>query len=230
MPIVEKQQQWTTAVEQPVSIEVGGVQLKGDLIVPEEAFGLVLFATGGEMGRSASRSGRIVRELEEQGLAVLLFDLLTPAEEDEDLRTGRFRTDLSLLAGRLTGVVEWTGCQAELRDLPLGFFGFGTAAAAALAASAEQPRLLGAVVCLGGRVDLAGGALGDVKQPTLLLVGDSDTAVVQANESALLRLGSARKEMIVIPRASSSFDDAGDVEVEADLAADWFSFHLILMN
>jgi putative phosphoribosyl transferase len=227
MPIVEKQQQWITAVEQPISIEVGGVQLKGDLIVPEEAFGLVLFAAGGEMSRSGSRSRRVVRELEEQGLAVLLFDLLTSEEEDENLRTGRLSTDILLLASRLLGVAQWAERQAELRDLPLGFFGSGTAAAAALAASAERPHSLGAVVCRSGRVDLAGSALANVQAPVLLLVGASDGAMVGANESTLMRLGSPRKELVMIPNASPRLDDPGEMEVVADLTADWFSHHLI---
>jgi putative phosphoribosyl transferase len=230
MPIVEKQQQWITAVEQPVSIEVGGIQLKGDLIVPEEAFGLVLFATGGEMSRSGSRSRRIVRELEQQGLAVLLFSLLTPGEEDEDLRTGQLRADILLLAGRMLGVAEWAGRQAELRDFPLGFYGSGTAAAAALVASAERPHSIGAVVCRGGRADLAGSALANVQAATLLLVGASDDSLVGANESALLRLGSPRKEMIMIPDASSRFEDPRELAVVAELAADWFSQQLIQMS
>lgn len=227
MPIVENQQPWITAVEQPVSIEVGGVQLKGDLIVPDEAFGLVLFATAGEMSRSGSRSRSIARELERQGLAVLLFDLLTPDEQEEDLRTGRHSTDLLLLAGRLFGVAEWAGRQVELRDFPLGLFGSGTAAASALVASAERPRALGAVVCRGGRADLAGSALANVQAPALLLAGGADTSLVGANESALLRLGSRRKELVVIPDASSRFEDPRELEVVADLAADWFSEHLI---
>ncbi len=230
MPIVEKQQQWTTAVEQPVLIEIGGVQLKGDLIVPEEAFGLVLFAAGGEVTRSDSKSRRIVRELEEQGLAVLLFDLLTPDEEEEDLRAGAIHNDFLLLTGRLLGVAEWAGRQAELRDFPLGFFGSGAAATAAVMAAAERPQSLGAVVCRSGRVDLAGSALANVQAPVLLLVGASDGPLVRANESALLRLASPRKELIMIPGASSHFDAPGETEVVAELVTDWFSNQLIQMN
>jgi dienelactone hydrolase len=229
MPIVEKQQ-WTTAVEQPVSITAGGVQLKGDLIVPEEAFGLVLFAAGGEMNRTSSRSQRVARELEQQGLAVLLFDLLTPDEEDEELRTGRLHTDILLLAGRLFSVAEWVGRQAELRDFPLGFFGSGSNATATLLAAAERPRSLGAVVCWGGRVDLAGSALANVHAPTLLLFGACDTTLVRAGESALLRIGSPRKELVMIPSASSRIEDPAENEVVAELTADWFSQHLIEMN
>ncbi len=226
MPIIEKQ--WTTTVEQPVSMEIGGVQLKGDLIVPEEAFGLVLFAAGGEMSRTSSRSRRIAREFEEQGLAVLLVDLLTADEEEEDLRTGRVRADIPLLAGRLLGVAEWAGRQAELRDLPVGIFGQATTAAASLMAAAERPRALGAIVCRGGRVDLAGSALANVQVPVLLVVGGADAKLVDVNESALLRLGaSRRRELVLIPGAPSRFDDPADIEAVADLATDWFSQALI---
>jgi putative phosphoribosyl transferase len=226
MPIIEKQ--WTTTVEQPVSIEIGGVQLKGDLIVPEEAFGLVLFAAGGEMSRTSSRSRRIAREFEEQGLAVLLVDLLTADEEDEDLRTGRVRADIPLLAGRLLGVSEWAGRQAELRDLPVGIFGQGTTAAASLMAAAERPRALGAIVCRSGRVDLAGSAVANVQVPVLLVVGGSDAKLIDVNESALLRLGaSRRRELVLIPGAQSRLDDPAEIEAVADLASDWFSQALI---
>ena len=226
MPIIEKQ--WTTTVEQPVSIETGGVQLKGDLIVPEETFGLVLFAAGGEMSRSSSRSRRIAREFEEQGLAVLLVDLLTADEEEEDLHSGRLRADIPLLSSRLLGVAEWAGRQAELRDLPVGIFGQGPTAAASLIAAAERPRALGAIVCRSGRVDLAGSALGNVQVPVLLLVGGADGKMAEVNESALLRLNeSRRRELILIPGAPSRFEDPGEIEAVADLSADWFSQSLI---
>jgi putative phosphoribosyl transferase len=227
MPIIEKQ--WTTTVEQPVSIEAAGVQLKGDLIVPEETFGLVVFAAGGEMNRTSSRSRRIAREFEEQGLAVLLVDLLTAKEEEEDLRTsGRLRTDISLLVGRMLGVVKWVDRQSELRDLPVGIFGQGSTAPAALVLAAERPRNLGAIVCRSGRVDLAGSALADVQVPVLLLVGGADEKMVEVNESALLRLtGTRRRELVLIPGTPSRLDDPTEIEAVADLSTDWFSQALI---
>lgn len=225
MPTIDKQQ-WTTTVEQPVSIEVGGVRLKGDLIVPEDAFGLVLFAAAGEMNRSSSRSRRIARELEEQGLAVLLVDLLTAEEEEEDLRSGRLRSDIPLLSSRLASVVEWSGRQAELRDFPLGIFGHGTTAAAALLVAADRPTALGAIVCRNGRGDLAGSALANVRVPVLLLSG-SDKNLADINESVLLRLGSPRRELVLIPGATGRFDDLNEIEAVAELSTDWFSQNLI---
>lgn len=225
MPIIEKQ--WTTTVEQPVSIEAGNVHLKGDLIVPEEAFGLVLYAAGSGVGRSNPLSRRIAREFEEQGLAVLLVDLLTPREEETDWRDGSVIADVPLLTGRLLAVAEWVGRQADLRDLPMGIFARGATASAALAGAAERPRMLGGVVCVGGRADLAGSALAHVDVPVRLLASGADSKLAEANESALLRLGSRRRELILIPEVSSRLDESNEVEAIADLATEWFSQCLI---
>jgi putative phosphoribosyl transferase len=226
MPIIEKQ--WTTTVEQPVSIETDGVHLKGDLIVPEDAFGLVLFAAGGELGRSSSRSRRIAGAFEEQGLAVLLVNLLTADEEEENVSTGRLRADVPLLTGRLMGILDWADRQPELGDLPVGIFGQGLTAAASLVVAAERPRRLGAAVCRSGRVDLAGGALANVQVPVLLVSGGADEKMVEANESALLRLcESRRRELVLIPGAPSHLEEVAEIETLADLATDWFSQALI---
>jgi dienelactone hydrolase len=225
MPIIEKQ--WTTTVEQPVSMEVGGVHLTGDLIVPEEAFGLVLFAVEGGVGRSDSLNRRIAREFEEQGLAVLLVDLLTAREKDADLGTGRLSADTSLLSGRLLGVAEWAARQEDLRDLPIGIFAPGATAPAALASAAERPRMLGGIVCVSGRVDLAGNGLARVDAPVRLLASANDGALAEANESVLLRLGSRRRELILIPGGSPRLEEPEEIEAIADLAAEWFSQCLI---
>jgi putative phosphoribosyl transferase len=225
MPIIEKQ--WTTTVEQPVSIETCGVHLKGDLIVPEDAFGLVLFAAGDDMSRNSSRSRRIAREFEEQGLAVLLVDLLTPGEEEENLAKGRMRADVPLLKDRLLGVMNWADRQPELHDMPLGIFGQGFTAAASLMAATEQPRGAGAIVCLSGRVDLAGSALADVRVPVLLVAGTADEKLTEVNESALLRLCTSRRRELVLVPGASLVEDPDEIEAVADLATDWFSQALI---
>jgi putative phosphoribosyl transferase len=228
MPIVESQ--WTTMVEHPVSIEVGDVRLKGDLVVPEESFGLILFAAGIGVSRSSSRARRIARELEEQGLATLTFDLFTAEEEAERFRNGRHGIDIPLLAGRLAGATAWAKRQSSLRDFPIGYFAAGDDAAPLLVAAAGQRGLVDAVVCGGGRADLAGSALAQIQAPTLLVLGDGDASLVHANESAFLRLGSPRKELILIPGASSRFDGPGELEMVAELTADWFSRYLILVS
>ncbi len=224
MPILEQQR--LTAVEQRVSIEVGGSQLRGVLIVPEDAFGLVLLSSSGGRSRGGGESERVARELEAQGLAVLHFDLLSREEAEDDDRTARLRTDICRLAGRWLGAADWAVSQQELRDFPLGFSSFGIAAPAALAAAAEQPQSLSAVVCSDGRVDLAGSSLANVRVPTLLLVNATDGPLVRANESALLRLGHPLKELILIPQ-DSPFSGRTGLATMTELAADWLGARLI---
>lgn len=228
MPILEEKQR-LAAVEQRVTIEVGGSQLRGILTVPEDAFGLVLLSAGSDGRRGGGESDCVARELEVQGLAVLHFDLLSPEEAEDDARTGRVRTDILRLSSRWLGAAEWAASQQELRDFPLGFSSFGVAAPAALSAAAERPPSLAAVVCRDGRVDLAGSSLADVRVPTLLLVEADDDPLVRANEAALLRLGYPLKELILIPhdsRASTRLAGHGAV---AELTADWLGARLIQM-
>lgn len=228
MPIVEKQ--LTTTIEQPISIEIGkGLSIRADRIVPEERFGLVLFAHGAEMTRSSSGSRSIIRELEEQGLAIVAFDLLTPEEGDEEFRTGRHQRNLAKMASRYLAVAEWATSQEELRGLPIGFLGTGVSAAAALVAAAQRPAALGAVVCRNGQVDSAGDALNQVRVPTLLMVDAGDHSLVDSNESALLRLGSTRRELLVIPESSPLFGDTVQM-VTAPLMTEWLGQSLILAD
>lgn len=228
MPITERQ--LISTVEEPVSIEAGGVLLRGDLVVPEDAFGLVLFAAGGGLSRGSFRGRRVVQALEEQGLATLVFDLLTWEEEAEDTRTGRHSQDLALLSSRLAGVNSWATAQRELRHFPFGYFAAGTSAAAALAASTEKEGAVAAIVTRNCRAELARDVLASVRPPTLLLVGAGDTPMVQMNETALLRLGAARKELIMIPGSSRRFEDSAELVTAAELAADWFTRYLILLS
>jgi putative phosphoribosyl transferase len=227
MPIVEKQ--WTTTIEQAILIEADSdVRLRGELSMPEECFGLALYAHGSDMGRSCSGSLRTVRELEEQGLAVLTFDLLKAAEEDEEIRTGVLPIDLRMMASRFLEAAAWAGRQPELHGLPIGLVGSGTAATAALIAAAEAPAGLGAVVCRSGRVDQADGALAHVKAPTLLIVGAEEASMVRSNEAALLRLGSSRKELVMIPGGIAGLEGPREQVTAAELTAEWLSQNLIL--
>lgn len=226
MPTVENQ--WITTIEQPISIEVGGIPLRGELVVPEEGFGLVLFAHGSEMRRSNSGSRRTIRELEDQGLAVLSFDLLSVDEQCEEVRTGRRKVEVPRMASRYLEVAAWAKSQSELQPLPIGFLALGAAAAGALVAAAERPAGLGAVACLNGRADLAGNALARVQAPTLLVVGSADTDLVHKNEAALLRLNSVRKELMVVPVGSARPDAPAELPSVAGLTAEWLSQSLIL--
>jgi dienelactone hydrolase len=168
----------------------------------------------------------VARVLREAGLATLLLDLLTGDEEAVDMETGLLRFDIGLLAGRVVGATDWLAREPETARLPVGYFGASTGAAAALVAAAERPETVGAVVSRGGRPDLAGDALPQVRAPTLLIVGGFDGPVIGLNRQALERLGSAEKQLVIIPGATHLFPEPGALEEVARLAAEWFTRHL----
>lgn len=208
-----------------VEISVGKKQLGGELVVPGDAAGIVLFAHGNGSSRHSPRNQYVARVLHESGLGTLLFDLLTTEEEQEEYYTRHLRFDIELLASRLVAATEWLGEQ----DLPqaerIGYFGSSTGAAAALIAAAQAPKLIGAVVSRGGRPDLAASQLCKVKAPTLLIVGGNDTGVIELNEQACAHL-KCEKELCLIPGATHLFEEAGALEKVSRLASDWFSKHL----
>ena len=158
--------------------------LIGSLRVPKNAYALVIFAHGSGSSRLSPRNMLVAGTLNDRGVATLLFDLLTPAEETH--RVNVF--DIPLLAGRLVDVIAWLDSQPSIAKLPLGLFGASTGAAAALVAAAKLPHRIGAVVSRGGRPDLAGEALDQVHTPTLLIVGGDDFGVIDLNEHAMARL------------------------------------------
>jgi len=213
-------------VARDVTIRVGGATLGGDLASPVAAAGVVLFAHGSGSGRHSPRNRFVAGRLQAAGLATLLIDLLTEAEERADARTGHLRFDIPFLAGRVAGAVEWLAGNADTAGLRVGLFGASTGAAAALVAAAREPGKVGAVVSRGGRPDLAGDALGAVLCPTLLVVGGDDGPVVGMNEDALARLAAPVKELVVVPGAGHLFEEPGKLDEVARLAADWFARHL----
>lgn len=163
--------------------------------------------------------------LRDAKLATLLFDLLTPEEELEDIQTARLRFDIKLLADRLIGATDWAKDNDSTRDLDIGYFGASTGAAAALIAAVERPDVVRAIVSRGGRPDLAGGVLKRVRAPTLLIVGGRDYPVIDMNRDALAKLA-AEKEMIIVPGATHLFEEPGALEEAARLATDWFVRHI----
>jgi putative phosphoribosyl transferase len=204
------------------------VDLEGNLGFPEEpegAAGVVLFAHGSGSGRHSPRNRRVARALRETGLATLLIDLLTPEEEEIDLRTRHLRFDVGLLAERLAGATDWLSRNPETRNLRVGYFGASTGAAAALVAAAERPQQVGAIVSRGGRPDLAGEALSRVRAPTLLIVGGGDVTVIGMNREAMERL-CVEKRLEIVPGAGHLFEEPGALEEVARLAAGWFARHL----
>jgi pimeloyl-ACP methyl ester carboxylesterase len=209
----------------PVSLAVGKIQLEADLGIPVGARGIVLFAHGSGSSRYSPRNRYVASVLREAGLATLLADLLTESEEAIDERAAQLRFDIGLLTGRVIAAVDWLGQQADTRDLPVGLFGASTGAAAALAAAAERPDRVGAVVSRGGRPDLAPEALPRVAAPTLLIVGNLDAPIVRLNEQAYAELRCER-DLKLVPRAGHLFEEPGALEAVAGLARDWFLRHL----
>jgi dienelactone hydrolase len=209
----------------PVVIPADGVSLSGDLTLPQDAPGVVVFAHGSGSGRFSPRNRAVAEALARAGLGTLLMDLLTEHEEAVDLRTRRLRFDTGLLGRRVVATVDWLASAPSTRHLPVGCFGASTGAAAALIAAAERPARVGAVVSRGGRPDLAGEALRHVRAPTLLIVGGNDPEVLRLNEEALAALpGEARLE--VLPGAGHLFEQPGELERVSLLARDWFLRHL----
>ena len=212
--------------ERLVQIAAGGVTLEGNLSVPEGASAVVLFAHGSGSSRHSPRNRYVARVLQEVGLATLLIDLLTTDEEAEDAYTGHLRFDIGFLAGRLVHATHWLGHDRQTADLPIGYFGASTGAAAALVAAAELPDVVGAVVSRGGRPDLAGPALPGVQAPTLLIVGGADVPVIAMNREAFRRLGAVEKQLVIVPGATHLFEEPGALDEVARLAAEWFTKHL----
>jgi putative phosphoribosyl transferase len=206
-------------------IPAAGVALEADMVVPEPARGLVLFAHGSGSSRHSSRNRHVAGELQAAGLATVLADLLTPEEEGVDVRTAALRFDIDLLSGRVTALIDWLVEQDQLTDLGIGLFGASTGAAAALAAAAARPASVEAVVSRGGRPDLAGGLLRLVGQPTLLIVGELDRTVLVLNRRAMEELGGETR-LEIVPGASHLFEEPGSLEEVARLARDWFARHL----
>jgi len=202
-------------------VDIPPIGLAGILQKPKDAYALVVFAHGSGSSRLSPRNTFVAQALNDRGIATLLFDLLTSAEEAD--RANVF--DIPMLADRLVDAVRWLDEQQSVANLPLGLFGASTGAAAALVAAAKLPRRVGAVVSRGGRPDLAGNALDTVQAPTLLIVGGADFGVIELNEQALARLR-APKALEIVPRASHLFPEPGALEAVIDHAAAWFERHL----
>ena len=203
------------------AVTIGPQRLEGTLERPPEASGIVIFAHGSGSSRHSPRNRQVAQRVQRQGLATLLFDLLT--EEEAANRANVF--DIALLANRLSTAVAWQREQPSLSALPCGLFGASTGAAAALRAAAEHPAWVRAVVSRGGRPDLAEPALSQVRAATLLIVGGADPDVLQLNRAAFARLG-CTKGLEVVRGATHLFEEPGALEQVADLAAEWFGAHL----
>lgn len=204
-------------MSRPLSLRLPDVELNADLAVPDEAVGIIAFAHGSGSSRKSTRNQFVAERLNQARLATLLLDLLTPEEDEVDVRTRQFRFDIPLLAARMTATCDWLRQRDETAALPLGLFGASTGAAAALIAAADRPDTVRAVVSRGGRPDLAEDALPRVRAPTLLIVGGEDTTVIELNQQARDRM-EADVTLEIVPGATHLFEEPGALERVADLA------------
>ncbi|MDB5603559.1 MAG: Dienelactone hydrolase family protein [Bradyrhizobium sp.] len=214
-----------TAEDQLVKVPAGSVTLEGNLSLPEQSRGIVLFAHGSGSSRHSPRNRYVARVLNEAKLATLLIDLLTLHEEVIDARTAQLRFDIDLLAERLIDATDWLAQFPDTKYLRIGYFGASTGAAAALAAAAVRADAVRVIVSRGGRPDLAATALTHVQAPTLLIVGENDDQVLQLNRQALAQLR-CEKRLMIVPGASHLFEEPGALDEVARLARDWFRRHL----
>tara|TARA_R110000868_G_scaffold126481_8_gene333610 strand:- start:1078 stop:1746 length:669 start_codon:yes stop_codon:yes gene_type:complete len=204
-----------------VNIVLDGISLKGNLVIPKKAIGIVLFSHGSGSSRLSPRNNYVAGVLQAKGLATLLFDLLT--EDEDSIYQSRFNIDLITM--RLIDVTQWVQQQIELKDLPIGYFGASTGAAAALKAAAFYGKDIGAVVSRGGRPDLAFEDLPKVTAPTLLIVGGWDEVVITLNKKAYQNLHCERR-LDIIPQATHLFEEKGKLEEVAYVSATWFAEYL----
>jgi len=214
-----------THKESALKIPVGKVIVEGDLTVPSDAVGIVLFAHGSGSSRFSPRNQYVAREFNKSKIGTLLFDLLTREEEEQDMFTAEYRFNIELLAERLVGATEWLKKNQQTKNYSFGYFGASTGAAAALIGAAKLPKDISAVVSRGGRPDLAAGYLSQVKAPTLLLVGGLDAEVIKLNRQAMAQI-TAEKKLVIIPGASHLFEEPGKLEEVAKASEEWFLSYL----
>ena len=210
---------------QPVEIPVDRAAVNGDLRLPPQARGLVIFAHGSGSSRFSARNQQVAEFLDDQGFATLLLDLLTPREAAIDARTMEYRFDIDRLGSRVCAAVDWACRRSNLRELPVACFGASTGAAAALIGAAERPEAVAAVVSRGGRPDLAADYLHRVNAPTLLIVGGDDAPVIEMNRDAMRRMR-CHVELEIVPGATHLFEEPGTLEQVERLAASWFARYL----
>ncbi len=209
-------------MEREISIDIGDQDVvKGDLILPDQAQGLVIFAHGSGSSRHSRRNRQVAQQLNQKKLATLLFDLLTENEEVIDQQTMQLRFDIPLLSKRLEKVIDAMAKDNQTANLPIGCFGASTGAAATLIAASHLPKCVRAIVSRGGRPDLAKQELSGVQAPTLLIVGGLDLPVIEMNKEAYDLL-QCEKKLEIVPGASHLFEEPGKLDRVSELASDWF--------
>lgn len=213
------------SVARDLQVVLDDLQLQADLLLPDGAEGLVVFVHGSGSGRLSPRNRQVANYFAERGMGALLFDLLSETEQRLDAVTCELRFDIHLLSQRILGVVDWLQQHPQLSRLHIGLFGASTGAAAALVAAAQRPQIIRALVSRGGRTDLAGQTVAQVRAPTLQIVGGEDIAVLRLNREVSARLH-CEQHLHVVAGASHLFVEPGAMEEVARLAADWFQRYL----
>ena len=205
-----------------INIPLTSVTLKGELMIPKNAYGIVIFSHGSGSSRLSPRNQYVAELIQIRNIGTLLFDLLT---EEEDLEQEN-RFDIPLLTQRLIETTQWVKAQEFGRNIPIGYFGASTGAASALGAAAYFGQTIRAIVCRGGRPDLAMSVLSTVTTPTLFIVGGWDHEVIELNEVAYDKLNGI-KQIEIVPEASHLFEEPGKMEEVASLAISWYERYLI---
>ena len=214
-------------LEQIVTIDLGFVRLKGELIIPPQAQGIVVFAHCSGSSRYSNRNHYLAHLLRQQeGLATMLVDLLTEEEEAIDQRTQHFSCDINFLASRLISVTQWLFENHITRHLKVGYFGVERGSCAAFLAALACPMNVGAIVCRSGYTDLASENLSSLQTPTLLIAGGNDCSIIAMNEDAVTQISTQHKQLEIIPGASHKFTEPGAMEEVARLASQWFKCYL----
>jgi len=204
-----------------VHIPVNNISIEGNLVVPEQARGVVLFSHGSGSGRFSPRNQLVASVLNQAKIATLLLDLLT--QEEDQIYENRFNIDL--LTQRLLSAIDWLRKEKATVGLKIGLFGASTGAASALSAAAKLGKEISAVVSRGGRPDLAYAVLDKVVSPTLLIVGGNDFGVIELNQDSYKKILSEKK-LAIVPGATHLFEEPGALEEVAQLAKDWFKKYL----
>ena len=204
-----------------VKITIDTDTIEGDLTIPVETQGVVLFAHGAGSSRNSSRNNFVAEILQEAGLGTLLIDLLTPEEKEIDRKTRELRFDIDRLAKRVTGTVDWLGVNEVTKGMQVGVFGSSTGAAGALITAAQRPDQVETVVSRGGRVDLAENYLSEVKVPVMCIVGGRDIQVLSMNRQAIEKMDT-NTELKVVEGAGHLFEEPGALEQVAKLSVEWF--------
>jgi putative phosphoribosyl transferase len=211
-------------IKEEINIPVGKEQLTGNLSIPEYPVGIVLFSHGSGSSRFSPRNQYVAQMFNQNQMATLLIDLLTPKEDEVDQYTREHRFNIPLLASRLELITEWLKKDKRTKPLKLAYIGSSTGAASALIAAAHRGQEIASVVSRGGRPDLAMEALPKVLSPTLFIIGGEDDVVIDLNKQAYAML-QCQKKMEIIPGATHLFEEPGTLEAASQKASQWLKTH-----